>query len=169
MTSDAIFITRVEPEGDGPRLAVKDVFDTAGVRTTYGTAIFADHVPDRTAESVRRLEAAGYVLVGKANLHELGFGLTSENPHYGTVPNPLRPGRIAGGSSGGSAAALAAGLADAALGSDTGGSIRARPHAVASSDSSRPLAWSRSRAVFRWLPASTTWDRWRARSRTVRR
>lgn len=125
MTSDAIFITRTDPAGDGPRLAVKDVFDTAGVRTTYGTAIFADHVPDRTAESVRRLEAAGYVLVGKANLHELGFGLTSENPHYGTVPNPLRPGRIAGGSSGGSAAALAAGLADAALGSDTGGSIRA--------------------------------------------
>jgi aspartyl-tRNA(Asn)/glutamyl-tRNA(Gln) amidotransferase subunit A len=74
---------------------------------------------------VRRLEAAGYVLVGKANLHEFAFGTTSENPHYGTVPNPLRAGRIAGGSSGGSAAALAAGLADAALGSDTAGSIRA--------------------------------------------
>jgi aspartyl-tRNA(Asn)/glutamyl-tRNA(Gln) amidotransferase subunit A len=82
-------------------------------------------VPDRTAEAVRRLEAAGYVDVGKANLHEFAFGMTSENPHYGTVPNPLRAGRIAGGSSGGSAAALAAGLADAALGSDTAGSIRA--------------------------------------------
>jgi aspartyl-tRNA(Asn)/glutamyl-tRNA(Gln) amidotransferase subunit A len=125
VTPDTIFITRVEPEGDGPRLAVKDILDTAGVRTTYGSAIFADHVPDRTAEAVRRLEAAGYVLVGKANLHEFAFGMTSENPHYGTVPNPLRAGRIAGGSSGGSAAALAAGLADAALGSDTAGSIRA--------------------------------------------
>ncbi|HEY7150871.1 MAG TPA: amidase [Solirubrobacterales bacterium] len=120
-----IFITRVEPARDGPRLAVKDILDTAGVRTTYGSAIFADHVPDRDAESVRRLEAAGYVLVGKANLHEFAFGMTSENPHYGTVPNPLAAGRIAGGSSGGSAAALAAGLADAALGSDTAGSIRA--------------------------------------------
>jgi Asp-tRNA(Asn)/Glu-tRNA(Gln) amidotransferase A subunit family amidase len=74
---------------------------------------------------VRRLESAGYVLVGKANLHEFAYGMTSENPHYGVVPNPLRAGRIAGGSSGGSAAALAAGLAEAALGSDTAGSIRA--------------------------------------------
>lgn len=104
---------------------MKDILDTAGIRTTYGSAIFADHVPNRSAEAVRRLEAAGYVLVGKANLHEFAFGMTSENPHYGTVPNPLREGRIAGGSSGGSAAALAADLADAALGSDTAGSIRA--------------------------------------------
>jgi aspartyl-tRNA(Asn)/glutamyl-tRNA(Gln) amidotransferase subunit A len=125
VTPDSIFITPVEPEGDGPRLAVKDILDTAGVRTTYGSAVFADHVPDRTAEAVGRLGAAGYVLAGKANLHEFAFGLTSENPHYGTVPNPLRTGRIAGGSSGGSAAALAAGLVDAALGSDTAGSIRA--------------------------------------------
>jgi aspartyl-tRNA(Asn)/glutamyl-tRNA(Gln) amidotransferase subunit A len=125
VTADGILITRVQQEGDGPRLAVKDILDTAGIRTTYGSAIFADHVPDRTAEAVRRLDAAGYALVGKANLHEFAFGLTSENPHYGTVPNPLRAGRIAGGSSGGSAAALAAGLADAALGSDTAGSIRA--------------------------------------------
>jgi aspartyl-tRNA(Asn)/glutamyl-tRNA(Gln) amidotransferase subunit A len=121
----AVFITPLEPRARGPRLAVKDIFDTAGIRTTYGSAIFRDHVPDRTAEAVRRLEASGYVDVGKANLHEFAFGLTSENPHYGTVPNPLRAGRIAGGSSGGCAAALAAGLADAALGSDTAGSIRA--------------------------------------------
>jgi aspartyl-tRNA(Asn)/glutamyl-tRNA(Gln) amidotransferase subunit A len=73
---------------------------------------------------VRRLEAAGYVDVGKTNLHEFAFGTTSQNPHFGTVPNPVAPGRLAGGSSGGSAAAIAAGLADAALGSDTGGSIR---------------------------------------------
>jgi Asp-tRNA(Asn)/Glu-tRNA(Gln) amidotransferase A subunit family amidase len=72
-----------------------------------------------------RLERAGYADIGKANLHEFAFGMTSENPHYGTVPNPIAPGRIAGGSSGGSAAALAAGMAEAALGSDTAGSIRA--------------------------------------------
>jgi aspartyl-tRNA(Asn)/glutamyl-tRNA(Gln) amidotransferase subunit A len=73
---------------------------------------------------VTRLEAHGYANVGKTNLHEFAYGTTSENQHFGTVPNPIAPGRIAGGSSGGSAAALAAGLADAALGSDTGGSIR---------------------------------------------
>jgi aspartyl-tRNA(Asn)/glutamyl-tRNA(Gln) amidotransferase subunit A len=81
-------------------------------------------VPSETAEAVRRLEAAGYANVGKTNLHEFAFGTTSENEHFGTVPNPLRRGRLAGGSSGGSAAALAAGLADAAIGSDSGGSIR---------------------------------------------
>jgi Asp-tRNA(Asn)/Glu-tRNA(Gln) amidotransferase A subunit family amidase len=70
------------------------------------------------------LEAAGYVNVGKTNLHEFAYGVTSQNPHFGTVPNPVLPGRTAGGSSGGSAAALAAGLADVALGTDSGGSIR---------------------------------------------
>ena len=73
---------------------------------------------------MKLLEDAGYVNVGKANLHEFAYGVTSENPHYGAVPNPRGPGRTAGGSSGGSAAALAAGLADAALGSDSAGSIR---------------------------------------------
>jgi aspartyl-tRNA(Asn)/glutamyl-tRNA(Gln) amidotransferase subunit A len=92
--------------------------------TTYGSAVFAEHVPATTAESVMRAEAAGYANVGKTNLHEFAYGTTSENQHYGSVPNPLAPGRIAGGSSGGSAAALAAGLADAALGTDSGGSIR---------------------------------------------
>ena len=105
-------------------LAVKDLFDTEGLTTTYGSAIFRDHVPAATAEAVVRLEAAGYANVGKTNLHEFAYGVTSMNPHFGWVPNPLAPGRIAGGSSGGSAAALAAGLADAALGTDTGGSIR---------------------------------------------
>ena len=105
-------------------LAVKDLFDTAGLTTTYGSAIFADHVPSTTAEAVRRLEAAGYANVGKTNLHEFAYGITSENPHFGTVPNPIAPGRIAGGSSGGNAAALAAGLVELALGSDSGGSVR---------------------------------------------
>jgi aspartyl-tRNA(Asn)/glutamyl-tRNA(Gln) amidotransferase subunit A len=121
---DGIWITELEPAGGGERLAVKDLFDTAGVRTTYGSAIFADHVPATTAPAVARLEAAGYVSVGKANLHEFAWGITSENEHYGWVPNPIAPGRIAGGSSGGNAAALAAGLADAALGTDSGGSVR---------------------------------------------
>jgi aspartyl-tRNA(Asn)/glutamyl-tRNA(Gln) amidotransferase subunit A len=122
----SIFIT---PAGGvaappGRRLAVKDLFDTAGVRTTYGSAIFRDHVPSASAEAVVRLERAGYVSVGKSNLHEFAWGITSENPHFGTVPNPLAPGRVAGGSSGGNAAALAADLCDVALGTDSGGSIR---------------------------------------------
>jgi aspartyl-tRNA(Asn)/glutamyl-tRNA(Gln) amidotransferase subunit A len=109
---------------EGIPLAVKDLFDTAGLTTTYGSIIFAEHVPDETAAAVRRLEAAGYANVGKTNLHEFAYGITSANPHFGTVPNPIAPGRIAGGSSGGSAAALAAGLAEAALGTDSGGSVR---------------------------------------------
>jgi aspartyl-tRNA(Asn)/glutamyl-tRNA(Gln) amidotransferase subunit A len=120
---EGIFITELEPR-PGTRLAVKDLFDTAGIRTTYGSALFADHVPSETADAVARLEQAGYVNVGKANLHEFAYGVTSQNLHYGTVPNPAAPGRTAGGSSGGSAAAIAAGLAEAALGTDTGGSIR---------------------------------------------
>jgi aspartyl-tRNA(Asn)/glutamyl-tRNA(Gln) amidotransferase subunit A len=105
-------------------LAVKDLFDTAGLESTYGSAVFAGHVPSKTAPAVQLLEAAGYATVGKANLHEFAYGTTSENPHFGDVPNPRFPGRIAGGSSGGSAAALAAGMADAALGTDSAGSIR---------------------------------------------
>jgi len=119
-----IFLARPERVGEGIALAVKDLFDTAGLRTTYGSILFAEHLPDRTATAVARLEAAGYVIVGKTNLHEFAYGITSYNPHFGEVPNPLAPGRTAGGSSAGSAAALAAGLADAALGSDSGGSIR---------------------------------------------
>jgi aspartyl-tRNA(Asn)/glutamyl-tRNA(Gln) amidotransferase subunit A len=124
---DGIFLARPPGAEDvprGSRLAVKDLFDTAGLVTTYGSPLFVDHVPAATAEAVRRLEATGWMDVGKTNLHEFAYGTTSENPHFGTVPNPLAPGRVAGGSSGGSAAALAAGLADAALGTDTGGSIR---------------------------------------------
>jgi aspartyl-tRNA(Asn)/glutamyl-tRNA(Gln) amidotransferase subunit A len=119
-----ILLAQPEEPREGIPLGVKDLFDTAGLVTTYGSAIFAEHVPTETAEAVRRLEAAGYTNVGKTNLHEFAYGTTSENPHFGNVPNPIAPGRVAGGSSGGSAAALAAGLVDAALGSDTGGSIR---------------------------------------------
>jgi aspartyl-tRNA(Asn)/glutamyl-tRNA(Gln) amidotransferase subunit A len=124
MQTDGIFLARPEQPTPGIPLAVKDLFDTAGLVTTYGSAIFADHVPTETAAAVRRAEEAGYALVGKTNLHEFAFGVTSQNPHFGTVPNPLAPGRLAGGSSGGSAAALAAGLAEAALGTDSAGSNR---------------------------------------------
>ena len=86
--------------------------------------MFAEHVPVSTAEAIRRLEAAGWVNAGKANLHEFAYGTTSQNLHYGVVPNPAFPGRTAGGSSGGSAAALALELVEGALGTDTGGSIR---------------------------------------------
>jgi aspartyl-tRNA(Asn)/glutamyl-tRNA(Gln) amidotransferase subunit A len=122
--SDGVWITRLADGPAGRRLAVKDLFDTAGVRTTYGSVVFADHVPASTAPAVARLEAAGWVDVGKANLHEFAYGVSSQNLHYGTVPNPAAPGRTAGGSSGGSAAALVLGEADGALGTDTGGSIR---------------------------------------------
>jgi aspartyl-tRNA(Asn)/glutamyl-tRNA(Gln) amidotransferase subunit A len=121
---EGIFLARPERVAEGVRLAVKDLFDTAGLVTTYGSIVFADHVPEQTAAAVRQLEDAGYANVGNTNLHEFAYGVTSQNPHFGTVPNPVAPGRVAGGSSGGSAAALAAGLADAALGTDSGGSIR---------------------------------------------
>ena len=118
------FLAVPERPADGIRLAVKDLFDTAGLVTTYGSAIFRDHVPERTAKAVLRLEQAGYAVVGKTNLHEFAYGITSENEHFGDVVNPLDASRIPGGSSGGSAAALVAGLCDAALGTDSAGSIR---------------------------------------------
>jgi aspartyl-tRNA(Asn)/glutamyl-tRNA(Gln) amidotransferase subunit A len=120
---DGIWITELAPAA-GRRLAVKDLFDTAGVRTTYGSAVFSDHVPSKSAVAVLVLEAAGWASAGKANLHEFAYGVTSQNLHYGVVPNPSFPGRTAGGSSGGSAAALALGLVEGALGTDSGGSIR---------------------------------------------
>jgi aspartyl-tRNA(Asn)/glutamyl-tRNA(Gln) amidotransferase subunit A len=108
----------------GVPIAHKDCLFTQGVRTTWGSKLFADFVPDRDAEVVRRLEQAGAVSIGKTNLHELTYGMTSNNPHYGPVRNPWDPERIAGGSSGGSAVAVAAGVVPLATGTDTGGSIR---------------------------------------------
>jgi aspartyl-tRNA(Asn)/glutamyl-tRNA(Gln) amidotransferase subunit A len=121
---DGIWLARPEQPADGVPVAVKDLLDTAGLSTTYGSALFVEHVPRESAEAVRRLEAAGYTVAGKTNLHEFAYGISSQNPHYGTVPNPRAPGRLAGGSSGGSAAAVAAGDVALALGSDSGGSIR---------------------------------------------
>jgi len=121
---DGVFLAVPDEPATGIRLAVKDLFDTAGLVTTYGSPLFVDHVPAATASAVLALEGAGYGTVGKTNLHEFAYGTTSENPHFGTVPNPLAPGRIAGGSSGGSAAALVLGAAALALGTDSGGSVR---------------------------------------------
>jgi aspartyl-tRNA(Asn)/glutamyl-tRNA(Gln) amidotransferase subunit A len=108
----------------GVPFAVKDLFDVAGVRTTYGSAVFRDHVPAQSATAVERMRAAGAILLGKTGTHEFGWGITSNNPHYGPTRNPWAPDRISGGSSGGSAVALAARETPLALGSDTGGSIR---------------------------------------------
>ncbi len=121
---EGIWLARPDEVGKGVPVAVKDLLDTAGLATTYGSALFADHVPALSAEAVRRLEAGGYAVAGKTNLHEFAYGISSQNPHYGTVPNPAAPGRLAGGSSGGSAAALAAGDVALALGTDSAGSIR---------------------------------------------
>lgn len=108
----------------GIPVALKDLFDTAGVRTTAASEVFADRVPTEDAEVVRRLKAAGAVILGKLNMHEFAYGDSSAQSHCGPVRNPWDVSRIPGGSSGGSAAAVAARLCYAALGSDTGGSVR---------------------------------------------
>src|SRR5881296_490760 len=108
----------------GVPVAVKDLFDTAGIKTTAGSAVFKDRVPDKDAEVIRKLKAAGAVLVGKTNMHEFAFGGSSLVTYFGGVHNPWELGHIAGGSSGGSAAAVAGGLCFGALGSDTAGPIR---------------------------------------------
>src|SRR5690348_3715414 len=108
----------------GIPLALKDLFDTAGVRTTAGSGVFKDRIPTEDAEVVRRLKAAGAVLLGKTNMHEFAFGGSSLVTYFGGVHNPWERGHIAGGSSGGSAAAVAGRLCYSALGSDTAGSIR---------------------------------------------
>jgi aspartyl-tRNA(Asn)/glutamyl-tRNA(Gln) amidotransferase subunit A len=108
----------------GIPLALKDLFETAGVRTTAGSSFFAENVPEQDAYVVSRLWEAGAVLLGKLNMHEIALGVTNENPHFGATCNPWDLRCIPGGSSGGSAAALAAGLCLGSLGTDTGGSIR---------------------------------------------
>jgi len=108
----------------GIPISLKDNIYTEGVRTTAGSKILKDFIPQRDAKVVVQLKEAGAVILGKTNMHEFAYGVTSNNPHYGPVRNPWDLARISGGSSGGSAAAVAAGLCYGSIGTDTGGSIR---------------------------------------------
>jgi aspartyl-tRNA(Asn)/glutamyl-tRNA(Gln) amidotransferase subunit A len=145
------FLHRVEDDGDW-RIAVKDVIDVAGMPTTAASKVL-HRVPDRDAECVARLRAAGATIVGKLNTHEFAFGALTNSPHFGPALNPWDPERTTGGSSGGSGAAVAAGLVDVALGTDTAGSIRIpaafcgvtghRPSVgLVPSDGVVPVAWT---------------------------
>jgi aspartyl-tRNA(Asn)/glutamyl-tRNA(Gln) amidotransferase subunit A len=108
----------------GIPVAVKDLFNTAGLRTTIGSKFFMEHIPDEDAFVVEKLKYAGATIMGKTNTHEIALGVTGDNPHFGTARNPWNSDRIPGGSSSGSAIAVATGMALGALGTDTGGSIR---------------------------------------------
>jgi len=130
------FITVIPPESlslsnsaqntplEGIPLAVKDLYDTKGIRTTAGSRFFADNIPQEDAFVVQKLRKAGAQIIGKTNTHEIALGVTNNNPHYGACRNPWDITRTPGGSSGGSAVAVATGMAMAAIGTDTGGSIR---------------------------------------------
>ncbi|MBT7294071.1 MAG: amidase [Rhodospirillaceae bacterium] len=108
----------------GMTMTLKDNIATAGMRTTSGAMFFADHVPNEDADVVRRLRGAGAVLIGKANMQELAFGVVTTNPVFGQCRNPWNPDHIPGGTSGGSGASVAAGMCQGSLGTDTGGSVR---------------------------------------------
>lgn len=108
----------------GLPIAVKDNLDTKEIRTTGGSKILASWIPPADAHVVEKLKQAGAIILGKTNMHEFAFGITTNNPHYGPTRNPYDPSRIPGGSSGGSAAAAAAALCAGAIGTDTGGSVR---------------------------------------------
>ncbi len=108
----------------GIPIAIKDLFEMEGVRTTAGSLFFKDYVPINDSTVVKKLKEAGATILGKTNTHEIALGVTTANPHFGACRNPWDTTRIPGGSSGGSAVAVATGMALAALGTDTGGSIR---------------------------------------------
>jgi aspartyl-tRNA(Asn)/glutamyl-tRNA(Gln) amidotransferase subunit A len=108
----------------GIPIAIKDLYDTAGIPTTAGSLFFKDRVPSEDAAAVQRLKAAGGIVIGKTNTHEIALGVTGVNPHFGPCRNPWDTSRMSGGSSSGSAAAVASGMCLGALGTDTGGSIR---------------------------------------------
>jgi aspartyl-tRNA(Asn)/glutamyl-tRNA(Gln) amidotransferase subunit A len=129
------FITVIPPEKNlpppsgslplyGVPIAVKDLYDTKGIRTTSGSKFFADNIPQEDAYVVQKIKNAGAQIIGKTNTHEIALGVTNNSPHFGACKNPWDITRTPGGSSGGSAVAVASGMAMAALGTDTGGSIR---------------------------------------------
>lgn len=123
----------------GLPMAIKDNLDTAGVRTTSGSLFFKDHVPNHDATVVAKLRRAGAVIVGKCTMHEVAFGIRSHNPVIGQARNPYDLSRVPGGSSGGSGIAVATGMAEAALGTDTGGSVRL-PAAICGITGLRPTS-----------------------------
>jgi len=108
----------------GIPIALKDLIETGGIPTTAGSKFFTENIPGQDAEAVMRIKLAGAVIMGKTNTHEIALGVTGVNPHFGAVKNPWDYSRICGGSSSGSAAAVVTGMCLAALGTDTGGSIR---------------------------------------------
>jgi aspartyl-tRNA(Asn)/glutamyl-tRNA(Gln) amidotransferase subunit A len=128
MQADVLLASRASNLGElsllGLPIAIKDLYDLVGVKTTAGSKFFNDSLPAEDAQAVLKLKLAGAVIVGKTNTHEVALGVTGVNPHYGTVKNPWNQACISGGSSSGSAAAVASGMCLAALGTDTGGSIR---------------------------------------------
>lgn len=173
----------------GVPIAIKDLFETAGLRTTGGSKILMDWIPTRDATVVARLRAAGAVIFGKTNLHEFAYGVTNANPWWGIARNPRDESRIPGGSSGGSAIAVVAAMAAGALGTDTGGSIRIpaslcgcvglKPtYGAITLEGTIPLGWSLDHAgpitrrvddagvLFDVLSATPTWQR--ARRRTAK-
>ena len=149
----------------GIPVAVKDLFLTRGVTTTGGSRIYENFVPDHDAAVVEKLEAAGAVMLGKLNMHELAYGITSANPHFGAVRNPWNVQHSPGGSSGGSGAAVAGRMAFVAMGSDTGGSIRI-PAAFCGVTGLKPTYGRVSR--FGALPLSWSLDHMGPLARSVR-
>lgn len=124
---DKVLAEAESPSGgrlSGTLVAVKDLVDTAGLRTTYGSEFFADHVPEKNAPAVDFLLSEGAIVLGKTNLNEFAYGVSGYNPHYGAILTPRDRSRTAGGSSGGSAAAVSAGVCRLAVGTDTSGSVR---------------------------------------------
>ncbi len=149
----------------GIPIGIKDIIDTQGVRTTSGSAIYKEYIPKRNATVINLLKKAGAVIIGKTNTHEFAFGVTTSNPHYGPTLNPWNTSLVPGGSSGGSAAAVAANLCYAALGSDTGGSIRI-PAAFCGTVGLKPTYGRVSlHGVF---PLATTFDHVGPLTRTVK-
>jgi len=148
----------------GIPIAHKDLYETAGIRTTGGAKIHANHVPQTDCTVARKLREAGTILLGKLNTHEYAYGVTTNNPHYGATRNPWDLGRVPAGSSGGSGAAIAAGLATATTGSDTGGSIR-MPASVCGVVGLKPTYGRVSKAGV--LPLSYRYDHTGPLTRTV--
>ena len=155
-----------QPGNGGPVIGVKDVIDVAGMPTTAASKVL-HRVPAEDAECVARLRAAGATIAGKLNTHEFAYGASTTSPHFGPALNPWNPEHICGGSSGGSGAAVAAGLVDAALGTDTAGSVRI-PAAFCGVTGIRP-SWGSSRlAASCPRPGhSTRWARWRGAPRSA--